>query len=139
MSAPDAVTLGSAVTHGQLLPLGRDDPVVAARAVRRALADAGRKAGDVRFVVVAAEDHIPSDVLRAFIRRALGPPADEVQALALTTDRDGPDARAEARADAMADLAADALRPLEVSATGVGLVVGIGVDGTTVARCIGQA
>ncbi len=81
------VVLGRAVTHGQVLPLGVDDPVTAARAVRRALAAAGRRATDVSGLVVAATEPIAEDVLAAFARRALGPHGAAVRARGLAIAR----------------------------------------------------
>ena len=78
--------LGRAVTSGQALPLGSDDPVVAARAVRLALADAGRRAIDVTDLVLATTDTVAADSLTAFVRRALGPYGDHVHARCLVIE-----------------------------------------------------
>jgi hypothetical protein len=54
-------------------PFGPGDPLEVARLVRRTLAAAGRKAGDVTDLVVATAVPVPTDALGRFARRALGP------------------------------------------------------------------
>jgi hypothetical protein len=123
--------LGRAVTHGQALPLGRGDPIIASRAVRRALAAAGRRALEVGAMVVATRDVLAADVPASFARRALGPPGERVAVRALRSDE--PDA---AR---LADLAAIELSRVGMARDRIVMAVGIGPDGTTVALCLGEA
>jgi len=130
VSARGTVVIGRAVTHGQALPLGIDDPVIAARAVRRALADAGRRAVDVTALVVASPDPIPGDVLAAFARRALGPWGADVPSAVVTAVGD---------ADELAAVAAAELPAVTSDPVAVGIVVGLAADGTTVALCLGRA
>ena len=60
------------------------DPLDPARAVRRALADAGRKAIEVTHLVAA--DAVASEDVDAFARVALGPHAVSVEANAVASD-----------------------------------------------------
>jgi hypothetical protein len=124
------LVIGRAVTVGQALPLGVDDPVMAARAVRRALADAHRRAADVTLMVVACAPPIPEDAIASFARRALGPHGADVHVAGVA----GTAADAEG-------LAAQAASELAARRTGedsgcVGIAVGLGADGTTVACCL---
>jgi hypothetical protein len=131
------VTLGRGVTHGEALPLGRDDPVIAARAVRRALADAGRRATDVVALVLACPEAVPPDVLRAFARRALGPFGETVPVASVAAE--GPAERiADAGAERLAAAGRDAAAGLVAPQDGVLVAVAVGADGTTVARCLGR-
>src|SRR5688572_22337732 len=68
-----ATIVGRATTVGQALPLGVDDPFIAARAVRRALAGARWRAADVDAMVVATPPPLTLDAVGRFARRALGP------------------------------------------------------------------
>ena len=144
--------LGRATTHGQALPLGVDDPVVAARAVRRALAAAGRRAMDVTSLVVASTEPIPSAVLARFTRRALGPHGAVIAVNAHepgATDAEALAAHAASRIPAPdgADGADGAGEPGSAGGEapagvtnrpGVAVVVGLGTDGTVVAVCLGR-
>ena len=127
----DLRVLGRATTHGQALPLGVEDPVVAARAVRRALADAGRRAVDVSALIVAATGPLEAEVLAAFARRALGPHGASVRCSSQV---------AAPRVDA-SELAASAAAGMsgDLSPDGIGIAVALGPDGTTVALCLGRA
>ena len=127
----DLWVLGRATTIGQALPLGVDDPVIAARAVRRALAEAGRRAVDVSTLIVATSGPLDAEVLAGFARRALGPHGSSVRSRGLV---------AAPRADAD-ELAASAAAELsgDLSPDGIGIAVGLGTDGTTVALCLGRA
>lgn len=127
----DLAVLGRAVTEGQTLPLGVDDPVIAARAVRRALADAGRRAVDVTDLIVASPDPITTDVLAGFARRALGTRGADVCVSCLV--------RAAADAEALAAHAAAGMTEALRLTDGLGLALGLGSDGTTVALCLGPA
>lgn len=129
MNRVRTVVLGRAVTSGQALPLRIDDPVVAARAVRRALADANRKATDVAALVVASADPLPADVLAAFARRALGPHGAAVRVVAIMSDAAG--------AEILADRAAEDIASAGLAGDSCGLAVGIDSQGTTVALCLG--
>jgi hypothetical protein len=124
---PRLIELGRATTHGQALPLGVDDPVVAARAVRRALAAARSRAADVSRLVVATAEPVPNEVLAAFARRALGPHGAHVGTAVVVTDaRD---------AGTLADQAVARIRA-DPSSAGVAIAVGLGTDGTVEARCL---
>jgi hypothetical protein len=68
---PEVVGRASAPTSED--PFGPGDPLEVARLVRRALADAGRRAVEVSALVVVAEAEVPPDALDRFVRRALGP------------------------------------------------------------------
>jgi hypothetical protein len=126
---PRAVVIGRATTRGQALPLGVDDPVIAARAVRRALADARRPAADVSSLVVASTEPIPDHVLAAFARRALGPHASSVRVTGVVArEADGAD---------LVVRAIDAATAGGSPRAGVLIAVGLGADGTTEARCLG--
>lgn len=127
----DLRVLGRATTHGQALPLGVDDPVIAARAVRRALAAAGRRAVDVSGLTVAATGPLEAEVVAAFARRALGPHGATVRSRGLVTAP---------RGDAD-ELAARAVAELsdELSPGGIGVAVGIDDGGDIVALCLGRA
>jgi hypothetical protein len=122
--------VGRAQTHGQRLPLGVDDPVIAARAVRRALAAASRRAADVSTVVVASSSSMADDALLGFTRRALGPHGSNVHVAAVSAG--APDA------EHLADVATAELGALLMAEdhSGVGIAVGLGADGTTVAHCL---
>jgi hypothetical protein len=121
------VVLGRAVSEGEALPLGVSDPISAARAVRRALAAARRHAVDVDAIVVASTDASYDDALRRFARRALGPWGEEVPISIIRPDV--PDADALARHAAREVTARMSHR--------IGIAVGLGSDGTTVALCVG--
>jgi hypothetical protein len=126
-SGADDGIIGRASTVGQALPIGLDDPVVAARAVRRALADARRRGIDVVGMVVAAPPPLTLDAAQRFARRALGPHGDAVR-LDLVAAETGDAAR-------LAQLAAEAARS-SLDSDGLWVAVGIGPDETTVALCV---
>jgi hypothetical protein len=121
--------LGRATTVGQALPLGIDDPVIAARAVRRALGDAKRRAVDVETLVVATPAPLSLDAVMRFARRALGPHGASVQVSRI--ERDTGDAAELATLAAAVPVARDRGR------RAIRLAIGIGPDGTTVALCLG--
>jgi hypothetical protein len=125
----ELVELGRATTHGQALPLGVDDPIIAARAVRRALAAAGRRALDVSTLLVASNEPIEADVLAAFARRALGPHGASIQATGLVSS--------EPEAVALATHAVAVATTTVTPRTGLVIAIGIAADGTTEARCLG--
>jgi hypothetical protein len=117
------VVLGRGVTRG--FPLGIDDPLVAARAVRRALAAARRRAVDVGLMVVASPTPIADDRLASFARRALGPHGATVTIRSLVADATD--------AGLLADQATAAAPALSGD---IVLAIGLGLDGTTEARCL---
>ena len=121
------VVVGRASTDGQALPLGVDDPVIAARAVRRALADAHRRATEVDILSVATPPPLTQEAVARFARRALGPRGAEVGSCA--TESLETDARS------LVELAARAL-PGGERASGLGVAVGVAPDGTTIAICL---
>jgi hypothetical protein len=130
LTASGIVTLGRAVTHGQALPLGIDDPVIAARAVRRALADAGRQAADVSVLVLASPLPVDAVTLGRFVRRALGPHGSAERTSGLEIE--GVDAEMlAARAGAHVR---DDLPP-----GGIGIAVGLDDGGDVVALCLSRA
>jgi hypothetical protein len=122
------VELGRATTVGQALPLGSDDPVIAARAVRRALAAAHRRAADVTELVLAASDPGPESVVSGFARRALGPHGSCVRTMSVVDD-----AR---EAASLAAYAAKAAATIAGPDTGVVMAVGIDAEGATEAHCL---
>jgi hypothetical protein len=124
------VVLGRAVTQGQALPLGVDDPVVAARAVRRALAHAGRRAVEVTDLVLATTETVPSEALAMFVRRALGPHGSSIAMVSLASD--APDAAG------LAARAADLSRG-DVAPGSIRIAVGVDDRGAVVALCVGSA
>jgi hypothetical protein len=132
----DPVVLGRAVTEGQVLPFGGADPLPAARAVRRALSDAGRRALDVGALVVASAVAVGADEAARFTRRALGPHGQCVPAADLVSDEMSADALAQVAAAHLATLL-DAI-PARESTGPVRLGIGVGIasDGMTVAFCV---
>jgi hypothetical protein len=135
------IELGRATTHGQALPLGVDDPVVAARAVRRALAAAGRRAMDVTILVVASAEPIPSTVLARFARRALGPHGAVVPVGAHdpgASDAEALARHAASRIPAVSETSPNAESSPEGRSTSssVAVAVGLGTDGTVEAVCL---
>jgi hypothetical protein len=119
-----ATVVGRATTAGQALPLGVDDPVIAARAVRRALAEARWRAVDVDVMVVATPPPLTLDAVGRFARRALGPHGATVGCEARPAGESG--------AERLAGLA---LRTVPDRAARW-IAVGIGSDGQTVALCV---
>jgi hypothetical protein len=124
------VELGRAATVGQALPLGSDDPVVAARAVRRALAAAHRRAADVTDLVLASSDPVPGSVVSDFARRALGPHGSTVRTMSVVDDA--------LDAASLAASAAETAATFAGRGTGVVVAVGIDAGGGTEARCLGR-
>jgi hypothetical protein len=112
------------------MPLGSDDPLAAARAVRRALAAAGRRAVEVTDLVVASPEAIDPDTLARFARRALGPHGPSIATISLVSDAQ----------DAEGLAARAAQHPMGKMAPG-GVVVAVGIDerGDVVALCLGPA
>jgi hypothetical protein len=74
-------------------PFGPGDPLEVARLVRRTLAVAGRKAIDVSSLIVVADTATPTEALRGFVRRALGPHAGTVPAAVRMIDSANHDER----------------------------------------------
>ena len=129
-SAPrhtEQVVIGRATTHGQALPLGVDDPVVAARAVRRALADARRHASDVASLAIATPPPLTRDAATRFVGRALGRFGADLQPIVVED--------VEPSADALVDVAVRALS-MDRERQGLAIAVGISSDGTTIALCV---
>jgi hypothetical protein len=125
--ANQRVVIGRATTHRQALPLGVDDPVVAARAVRRALADARRRAADVESLAIAARPPLTRDAVMRFARRALGPFGADLEPVIVEA--------LEPSAGALVDVAIRALS-MEGEGQGLAVAVGISTDGTTIAVCL---
>jgi hypothetical protein len=110
--------------------------------VRRALAQAGRKAVEVDGLCVAAAVAPTAEACRRLARRALGPHGSAVPVLAVAITTDRTEAIGGHRADAIATGAAAVV---EAAAVGDGasvedwalaVCVGLGADGTTVALCL---
>ncbi len=110
------------------MPLSLGDSVMAARAVRRALAAARRHAIDVEAMVVASSGMVSGDVLRAFARRALGPEGQRVPVAGVVCE--------EADPDVIVELAANDLQGMAPEGGGIGIAVGLGSDGTAIAPCV---
>jgi hypothetical protein len=119
-----ATVVSRATTAGQALPLGVDDPVIASRAVRRALAEARWHASDVDAMVVATPPPLTLDAVGRFARRALGPHGATVRCEARPAGEEG--------GERLAGLA------LRIAPGGAArwMAVGIGRDGQTVALCV---
>ncbi len=138
--------MGRATTAGPVVPAsaavpaastGRDDtdPIEPARAVRRALAAARRKAVEVDALCVAAPLAPTAEACRRLARRALGPHGSEIAALgvAVTGDRAEDLARA---AVAFMVTASDSEAVPAVEDWALAVCVGLAADGTTVALCL---
>ena len=93
--SPDAtpVVLGTAASATTEDAFGPGDPLEVARLVRRALADAGRKAFDVSDLLVVADRAVTGEALERFTRRALGPHGASVRAVASLAEGDDHDTR----------------------------------------------
>jgi hypothetical protein len=124
------VELGRAATDGQVLPLGSDDPVIAARAVRRALAAAHRRAADVTVLVLASSTLVSGSVVSDFARRALGPHGSSIRTMSVVDDASD--------AAGLAACAAETAATLVGRGTGVVLAVGIDAEGVTEAHCLAR-
>ena len=125
--AGELAVIGQATTRGQALPLGADDPVVAARAVRRALADARLHGADVESLAIATPPPLTRDAATRFVRRALGPFGADLVPVIVESVEPGADGLVE-----------DAVRALpgDHGHLGVSIAVGISSDGTTIALCV---
>ena len=136
--------IGHAETTGGPAALDDGDPIVQARAVRRALAGAGRKAVDVDALVVSAPLVPTAEACRGLARRALGPHGAGIPALGVVVAGDGAKAVASDGAEALAMGAAAALQAatiMDASALEgweLAACVGLGRDGTTVALCLSR-
>ena len=130
------VVLGRAATEGQDLPFGGTDPLPAARAVRRALADAGRRAVDVSDLAVASPAPIGDDELARLARRALGPHGERVPATGVVSHATSADALAEVASAHVASLLTATPASEPAGPTRLGIGVGIAPDGTIVALCV---
>lgn len=119
--------IGRARTIGPRDAITADDPVEAARAARRALADAGAKAVAVDLLIIAARDEPSLAACATLARRALGPHGLETRTVGMAIASDGAD---ELVADAVESLAAQ-----EDSAWTLAVAIGVGTDGTIVALC----
>jgi hypothetical protein len=127
--------IGRAETTGGPAALDDADPVEAARAVRRALAAAGRKAVEVDALVVAAPLVPTAETCRRLARRALGPHGEGIAAIGVAVAGDRAEDLALAAAAYLGSAAtADGASVAEGWALAV--CVGRAVDGTTVALCL---
>lgn len=97
--------LGTATATTDEDPFGPGDPLEVARLVRRALANAGRKAAEVRTLVVVSETDVIPDALDRFVRRALGPHGATIASSARPA---APGSSHEERVAIAADVCADA-------------------------------
>jgi hypothetical protein len=87
------IVLGTAAGATAEDPFGPGDPLAVARLVRRALADAGRKAFDVSDLLVAGEAPVAGDALERFARRALGPHGTSVRGASVQVEAGDHDTR----------------------------------------------
>jgi hypothetical protein len=105
--------------------------------VRRALAEAGRKAVEVDALVVAAPLAPTAEATRRLARRALGPHGSQVPALGVAVA--GEDAEALAMGAAAVLEAAAAMDAMAFKGWELAVCIGLAVDGTTVALCLSQS
>lgn len=128
---------GRAETTCGPAPLDDGDPIVAARAVRRALAAAGRKAVEVDVLCVAAPLAPTAETCRRLARRALGPHGDGIAAFGVAVIGDHAEDLAMAAAAYLE--ATDASHEASVAGGwALAVCVGLAADGTTVALCLGR-
>jgi hypothetical protein len=112
--------------------------------VRRALADAGRKAIDVDALVVSAPLVPTAEACRGLARRALGPHGAGIPALGVAGAGDRAKAVASDEATALAMGAVAALQGATIMAASavhsweLAVCVGHGRDGRTVALCLSR-
>lgn len=119
--------IGRAMTHGSQLPIDSGDPIEASRAVRRALADAGRKAVDIERFILASTSRTSEAGLRAFARRALGSRSGDVVLTSISAD---------GTAEEQAMAACEVLDGERTAVWRTGLAVGLDDRGSTVAWCV---
>ena len=136
MTRAGPVVLGHAVTEGRVPPFGGTDPLPAARAVRRALSDAGRRALDVAALVVASAVAVGEDETARFTRRALGPHGQWVPAAGIVSDEMSADGLARVAAAHLATVLYVTPAREPTGPVRLGIAVGIASDGTTVALCV---
>lgn len=96
--------------------------------MRRALADASRRAFEVDRLIVAAAVAPTAEACRLFARRALGPHGLAVPVRGLTFES--------RHADTLANAAAEALEQDPAEAWRLAVCVGLGPGGRTVALCL---
>jgi hypothetical protein len=99
--------------------------------VRRALADAGRKAVEVDHLVVAVPLIPPAADCRVFARRALGPHGADIPVLAVAFAVDD--------AATLAAQAAGVMQRRSATDWAMAVCVGLGTDGSTVALCLDRS
>ena len=146
--------MGRATTGGPVVPAGGAvpadaavpaasissddaDPIEPARAVRRALAAAGRKAVEVDALCVAAPLAPTAEACRRLARRALGPHGSGIAVLGVAVTGDHAEDLAMAAAAFME--AADTSNEASVAeGWALAVCVGLAVDSTTVALCLGR-
>lgn len=104
--------------------------------MRRALADAGRRAVEVDRLIVAAPDVPTPEACRRLARRALGPHGLTVAVLTVAIESDDADVLARRAADSLAVPAADVSDPGVADGEGLAVCVALGPDGRTVALCL---
>jgi hypothetical protein len=99
--------------------------------VRRALADAGRRAVEVDWLIVAAPVAPAAEACRRFARRALGPHGLNVPVRGLAFGSHA--------ADSLAGAAARSLDKDPAEGWRLAVCVGLGPDGRSVALCLDPA
>lgn len=130
------VPAGSAIPAASI-GLADADPIQPARAVRRALAAAGRKAVEVDVLCVAAPLAPTAEACRRLARRALGPHGSGIAALGVAVAGDHAVDLALAAA-AFMEAADDSSEASVADGWELAVCVGLAADGTTVALCLGR-
>jgi hypothetical protein len=129
--------IGRAETTRGPAPLDDADPIETARAVRRALAAAGRKAVEVDALCVAAPLAPTAEACRRLARRALGPHGSEIAAFGVAVASEHAEDLAMAAAAYLE--AADTSNEVSVAeGWALAVCVGVAADGTSVALCLGR-
>lgn len=116
-------------------PFGPGDPLEVARLVRRALADAGRKAAEVSTLVVVTDADVPSDRRDRFVRRALGPHAERIEVVQHVVDAVMHSARKDHAIGVASATMGSSVGPVAKDALVVMVVLGPGDQAT--ALCLG--
>lgn len=123
-----ARVIGRACLSGPPDAIYAADPIEPARAIRRALADAGTKAFEVDYVAVGARQEPSHTTCVTLARRALGPRGQVTRTAGTAVDDDDPGRIAASVVQSLTDASAPAWT--------LAVAVGVGSDGTIVALCV---